>query len=174
MARQTVGGRKHTGQSAVSDRRNSLAECTQPTVPHTALYHLPAAVASAERQGAASSLLPLARGRRWHAYRSGGPPIAPDQAHIFFQAATMEVLHKRWIVRDGERWTVSEVDARDVPGTCGDSCLICESDLSVRRLWRYPADWNGMDDAGLLDLFAAPLVRSTPTRAIERGVMVER
>lgn len=86
----------------------------------------------------------------------------------------MEVLHKRWIVRDGERWTVSEVDARDVPGSCGDCCLICESDLSVRRLWSYPAEWNRMEDARLLDLFAAPLVRSAPARTAARQAMIER
>ena len=88
----------------------------------------------------------------------------------------MEVLLKRWIVREGERWTVAEVDARDVPGARGNCCLICESDLSVRRLWTYPADWHRMEDGKLLGLFAAPLVRNAPApaRAIEREIPVER
>lgn len=80
----------------------------------------------------------------------------------------MEVLLRRWIVRDGERWTITEVDARDVPGARGDYCLICESDLSVRRLWKYPADWHRVEDEKLLALFAAPLVSNAPGRAIVR------
>jgi hypothetical protein len=76
----------------------------------------------------------------------------------------MEVLLKRWIVRDSERWTVAEMDARHVPGARGNCCLICESDLSVRRLWSYPADWHRMEDGKLLALFAAPLVRNMPAR----------
>ena len=88
----------------------------------------------------------------------------------------MEVLLKRWIVRDSERWTISEVDAREVPGARGDSCLICESDFSVRRLWSYPADWDRIEDARLLALFAAPMVKSAPMRAPAIGleVAVER
>jgi hypothetical protein len=85
----------------------------------------------------------------------------------------MEVLLKRWIVRDSERWTVAEVDARDVPGAHGNVCLICDSDHSVRRLWAFPADWHRMEDARLLNLFTAPMVR-TPARVIEREVMAER
>jgi hypothetical protein len=86
----------------------------------------------------------------------------------------MEVILKRWIVRETERWTVSEVDARDVPGARGSHCLICESDLSVRRLWSYPADWHRLEDNRLLALFAAPLVRNVAARPVPREVSVER
>ena len=88
----------------------------------------------------------------------------------------MEVLLKRWIVRGSERWTISEVDAREVPGARSDSCLICESDFSVRRLWNYPADWHRIEDTKLLCLFAAPMVKSSPVRARAIGleVAVER
>jgi hypothetical protein len=80
----------------------------------------------------------------------------------------MEVLLKRCIVRENERWTVTEADARDVPGARGDCCLICESDLSVRRLWTYPVDWHRMEDDKVLALFAAPLVRDMPARSVTR------
>ena len=86
----------------------------------------------------------------------------------------MEVILKRWIIRDGERWTVAEVDAHDVPGSRGDRCLICESDLSVRRLWSYPDDWNRLGEEKLLGLFSAPLARKSPSRVFEREVVAER
>ncbi len=86
----------------------------------------------------------------------------------------MEVLHKRWIVRDSERFTIAEVDARSVPGARGSCCLICESDLSVRRLWSYPADWNRMEDARVLALFAAPVVRNTPVKTIGLEAALQR
>jgi hypothetical protein len=84
----------------------------------------------------------------------------------------MEVLLKRWIVRETERWTVTEMDARDVPGARGNCCLICECDLAVRRLWSYPDDWHRMEDARLLALFAAPLVKNAPTRTVTREGML--
>ena len=86
----------------------------------------------------------------------------------------MEVLLKRWIVREDQRWTVTEMDARDVPGARADHCLICESDLSVRRLWQYPADWHRFEDGKLLALFAAPLVRNMPARPAPREQAVEQ
>lgn len=86
----------------------------------------------------------------------------------------MEVLLKRWIVREGERWTVAEMDAHEVPGARGDCCLICECDLSVRRLWSYPTDWHRLDDGRLLALFTAPLARGAPARGRTREVAAER
>lgn len=68
----------------------------------------------------------------------------------------MEVLLKRHVVRDGERVTVAEINARGVPGALRDECLICESDHAVRRLWRYPADWHHLEDAHVAALFDAP------------------
>ena len=69
----------------------------------------------------------------------------------------MEVLLKRWIAHDGDRTLIAEVDARQVPGAQNDYCLIHETDMTMRRLWRYPQDWNQLDDAKLLALFEAPL-----------------
>lgn len=70
----------------------------------------------------------------------------------------MEVLLKRWVKRNGERVLVSECDARGVPGSPGAACLICETDSTMRRIWNYPADWQGLDDAKVLALFDQPFV----------------
>jgi len=71
----------------------------------------------------------------------------------------VEVLLRRWIVRNCERVLISEVDARTVPGASRDSCLICESEGSIRRIWSFPDDWQQMGDATLLALFDAPYRR---------------
>jgi hypothetical protein len=68
----------------------------------------------------------------------------------------VEVLLKRLVVRDGERVTVAEVNARGVPGAQRESCLICETDYAMRRIWRYPADWHHLEDAKVAALFDAP------------------
>jgi hypothetical protein len=68
----------------------------------------------------------------------------------------VEVLLRRWIVRNRERLMVSEVDARRVPGASRDSCLICEGEGSIRRIWSFPADWSQLDDAALGALFEVP------------------
>ena len=72
------------------------------------------------------------------------------------QQAAVEVLLKRLVVRNGERVTVAELDAHGVPGALREACLICESDHAVRRIWRYPADWQRLDDDRVAALFDAP------------------
>ena len=51
-----------------------------------------------------------------------------------------------------ERWVVREVDARAVPGTHGDRCLILENHDRVRRLWDYPTSWSRLSDETLLEM----------------------
>ena len=80
----------------------------------------------------------------------------------------MEVLLKRLVVRDGERVTVAEVDARGVPGALRESCLICETDHAMRRIWRYPTDWHRLDDAKVAALFDAPHSLGEPRDAVRR------
>jgi hypothetical protein len=70
----------------------------------------------------------------------------------------VEVLLKRWVLRNRERILIAEVDARTVPGASRASCLICDCEQSIRRLWNFPDDWHRMDDAKLLGLFEAPHV----------------
>ena len=74
----------------------------------------------------------------------------------------MEVLLKRWITRDGERALVSECEARGVPGSEGTTCLICETDSTMRRIWSYPAEWHRLDDAKIFSLFEQPFVPAAP------------
>lgn len=46
-------------------------------------------------------------------------------------------------------WTVVEVDARNVPGTRGEHCLVFSRRDCIRRVWTYPLDWRTLDDAAL-------------------------
>jgi len=50
------------------------------------------------------------------------------------------------VVKDatGTPWRVTEVRGCDVPGARGDSCLVFESDVAIRRVWRYPSGWRDM------------------------------
>ena len=81
----------------------------------------------------------------------------------------VEVLLKRWVVREGERSLVAEADARDVPGAQGPNCLIFETEALMRRIWHYPADWNQLEDSRLIALFDRPYVGSAPERGLARG-----
>ena len=84
----------------------------------------------------------------------------------------VEVLLKRWVVRDGERVLIAEADARGVPGGSRASCLICDSERSIRRLWNFPDDWQRMPDEKLLALFDAPYVRSESRRNEKAGQLI--
>ena len=76
----------------------------------------------------------------------------------------MDVLLKRWVMRDGERALVSECDARGVPGATGTNCLICETEAAIRRIWSYPADWHRLEDATVFALFDQPFVVISPAK----------
>ena len=56
---------------------------------------------------------------------------------------------QRGIIVEGELWTVSERDARDVPGARAPMCLVFESPEAVRRSWSFPRNWRDMDDRAL-------------------------
>ena len=49
-------------------------------------------------------------------------------------------------------WTVTERDARDVPGNRGVRCLIFASVEAVRRVWEYPAGWRDLLTPSLIAL----------------------
>jgi hypothetical protein len=49
-------------------------------------------------------------------------------------------------------WRVVEVDARSVPGSRGERCLLFSNANCIRRVWRYPANWRTLDDSGLAAL----------------------
>jgi hypothetical protein len=60
--------------------------------------------------------------------------------------------HERVVTRGPNRWIIREVDTEMVPGAPGPRCLICESDVVVRRIWRYPDNWLSLSDDELLRL----------------------
>lgn len=93
-------------------------------------------------------------------------------AEVSHSRVVVEVLLKRWIVRDNERVLIAEVDAHGVPGASGASYLICDCEQSLRRLWNFPADWHGMEDVQLLALFDAPHARVGSRRNDDAGQIV--
>jgi len=58
----------------------------------------------------------------------------------------------REFLHDGVEWHVREVSAASVPGVHGERCLIFDSDMTVRRVWDYPAAWSHLSDEDLLRL----------------------
>jgi hypothetical protein len=105
---------------------------------------------------------------------AAGAPVRPrtDSPEISYWLVVVEVLLKRWVVRDRERVLIAEVDARGVPGGSRASCLICDCEQSIRRIWNFPDDWDRMDDAKLLALFDAPYVRAEPQANESAGDLV--
>lgn len=59
---------------------------------------------------------------------------------------------ERIVEKSGQRWTIREMSAGNIPGAHRSHCLICESDDVVRRIWDYPHDWRSLDDSRLIEL----------------------
>jgi hypothetical protein len=95
--------------------------------------------------------------------------VSPRKIRDSQLVVAVEVLLKRWVVREGERSLVAEADARGVPGAQGPNCLIFENDVLMRRIWHYPADWNQLEDSRLIALFDRPFVSSGPGRVAACG-----
>ena len=53
---------------------------------------------------------------------------------------------------DGESWSATEHDCRDLPGTRGARCLVFASEYGFRRVWDFPADWRTLSMAALMEL----------------------
>jgi hypothetical protein len=77
-------------------------------------------------------------------------------------AATM----MREFRHDGVEWHVREVSAASVPGSNSEHCLIFDSDMTVRRVWDYPAAWSELSDDDLWQLTTIGRASSS-TRAID-------
>jgi hypothetical protein len=69
-----------------------------------------------------------------------GLPDAPPVA--FVQRIGDAFLH----------WSVTEVDARAVPGARRPRCLVFTRADCIRRVWDYPADWRTLDHEALAAL----------------------
>jgi hypothetical protein len=61
---------------------------------------------------------------------------------------------REFVDEDGRLWRVHEVRAAHVPGSRGTHCLIFFARDTLRRVWRYPADWCDLSDLGLAALCA--------------------
>lgn len=74
-----------------------------------------------------------------------------DETHPMTESNDAKIA-ERIVQRGADEWRVREVSALNVPGARGPRCLICESGDVVRRLWKYPADWQELDDDALWEL----------------------
>ena len=83
----------------------------------------------------------------------------------------MDILLKRRLLSGPDRWLVTEVNARDIPGALADRCLVFQSEHVARRLWHYPANWYSLSDYALAALGEGRLadVAERPAAAQERG-----
>lgn len=52
----------------------------------------------------------------------------------------------------GASWFVTESAPSDLPGHAGARCLFFASDMVIRRVWAYPADWRQLSAAELAAL----------------------
>jgi hypothetical protein len=77
--------------------------------------------------------------------------------------ATM--MRELW--HDGVEWQIREVSAASVPGSHNERCLIFDSDMTVRRVWDYPAAWSELSDDDLWQL-------TTIGRAASAKELIER
>jgi len=59
----------------------------------------------------------------------------------------------RTIDAHGIAWSVRELDSSHTPGAPTSVSLICESPALVRRVWRFPGEWQRLSDAEVLALF---------------------
>jgi hypothetical protein len=57
------------------------------------------------------------------------------------------------VLADGvRRWQVEEMSCDDHPGALARLCLVFTSDMMMRRVYDYPADWRSLTNAELLAL----------------------
>ncbi len=67
--------------------------------------------------------------------------------------------------RDGVEWAVREVETPQAWAR-GERCLVLNSRDCVRRVWRYPTDWRGLDADTLLALGVAVGEHRVETRPV--------
>jgi hypothetical protein len=74
----------------------------------------------------------------------------------------------RELLHDGVEWHVREVNAASVPGSHNERCLVFDSDMTVRRVWDYPAAWSELSDDDLWHL--TTIGRASSSRDATSGV----
>jgi hypothetical protein len=73
--------------------------------------------------------------------------------------AAAKMMREFW--HDGVEWHVREVSAASVPGSNSEHCLIFDSEMTVRRVWDYPAAWSELSDDDLWHLTTIGRASST-------------
>jgi hypothetical protein len=61
-------------------------------------------------------------------------------------------MNMRDLFHDGVDWHVREANSASVPGSHSERCLIFDSEMTVRRVWDYPAAWLELSDEDLWHL----------------------
>ena len=62
----------------------------------------------------------------------------------------MSEIPNVWFVDSNNvEWRVSERDTRADTGAVGDRCLIFDSGVTLRRVWKYPAEWRELSPEAL-------------------------
>ena len=84
----------------------------------------------------------------------GQPPAPAATAGVGEHPAVSHDDSRQLRDAAGRVWWVREMDASRVPGARAPRCLVFDSDVAVRRVWRYPADWRALTDATLRALAA--------------------
>jgi hypothetical protein len=74
----------------------------------------------------------------------------------------------RDLFHDGVEWHVREISAASIPGSQSERCLIFDSDMTVRRVWDYPATWFDLADDDLWHLTTIALASSPRHRRVGR------
>lgn len=77
--------------------------------------------------------------------------MSDTRDHADTAPSAHEVRSRTFIDDDGQSWTVSEQPFSEYDRRGGQS-LIFESDLAVRRVRNYPADWHQLSNAALAAL----------------------
>jgi hypothetical protein len=75
--------------------------------------------------------------------------------------------HRDFLV-EGELWSVTERDAKRVPGARAPTSLIFESQAAVRRAWSFPSNWRDMEDDALWRLSELTASKSALMEALQR------
>lgn len=79
-----------------------------------------------------------------------------------WQARDARVIGGPRLVRDKSNdliITIVERWAHGVTGARAPACLVFSTDLGFTRMWEYPANWNDLSDAELVELSRRPPLR---------------
>ena len=77
--------------------------------------------------------------------------MSDDQVNLHTGAEAREDARLFYDHR-GRLWSVRERSCHAEPEARADRCLVFDSAIASRRVWRYPHDWRTLSDAELEEL----------------------